>query len=118
MTAGAPPAFPAQLIQPSARSVRLLRLRQMRLFLLGAPLVIFLGVVYGYPLVEFLAQGVLSPAPTSTHIHDFTSDGVGIKVTLLTFRLAATVTIGTLLLGYPVAYLLASLDARIGNLLL
>ena len=92
--------------------------RQARLFLLGAPLILFLAAVYGYPLVEFLSRGVLDPALTSTHIHDYVSDHVGIKVTLLTFRLALTVTAGTLVLGYPVAYLLSTLSPRVGNLLL
>lgn len=118
MSATAPPVAPSQVIQPSAGSVRISRVRQFRFFLLGVPLIIFLGVVYGYPLVAFLLQGFFDPHLTGTHVHDFVSDNVGIKVTLLTFRLAATVTLGTLLLGYPVAYLLSSVPARVGNLLM
>jgi putative spermidine/putrescine transport system permease protein len=118
VTTAAPPVVPVESIEQSARSLRLTRVRQVRLVLLAAPLILFLVVAYGYPLVEFLARGVLDPALTSSHIHDFLTDGVGIKITLLTFRLAATVTIGTLLLGYPVAYLLSTLPARTSNLLM
>ncbi len=105
-------------IPASPLSVRLTRRRQWRLFALVAPLVLFLLVVYGYPLVGFLSRSVFDPTLTGSHIQELTSGDTAFKIILLTFRIALTVTIGCLVLGYPVAYLLSSINPRASNLLM
>jgi putative spermidine/putrescine transport system permease protein len=114
-----PPATPTgQTVAASALSVRLTRRRQWRLFALSAPLTLFLAIVYGYPLLGFLSRSVFDPTLTASHVQEFTSSAVALKIILITFRIATTVTIGCLLLGYPVAYLLSSINPRVSNLLM
>lgn len=112
-----PPAKGAG-IPASALSVRLTRSRQWRLFALVVPLVVFLLVVYGYPLLGFLSRSVFDPGLTSSHIQELSSSAAAFKIIWITFRIAVTVTLGCLLLGYPVAYLLASINPRLSNLLM
>jgi ABC-type spermidine/putrescine transport system permease subunit I len=104
--------------RPSALSLRLTRRRQWRLLALSIPLILYLLLIFGYALVSFLSRGFFDPGLTSTHLQELTSTGVALKIILITFRIAATVTLGCLLLGYPVAYLLSGLSPRVGNLLL
>ncbi|HZS90262.1 MAG TPA: ABC transporter permease [Chloroflexota bacterium] len=105
-------------IEPSALSLRLTRRRQLRLLALAVPLVLYLLLVFGYPLLAFLSRGVFDPGLTATHVQELTGSGIALKIILITFRTAATVTLGCLLLGYPVAYLLSSLSPRRANLLM
>lgn len=107
-----------EAIPASALSARLTRRQQWRLFALGVPLVLFLLVVYGYPLLGFLSRSVVDPTLTGSHVQEFTSSATALKIILLTFRLALTVTLSCLVLGYPVAYLLSSINARASNLLM
>jgi putative spermidine/putrescine transport system permease protein len=102
----------------SALSVRLTRRRQWRLLALVAPLILFLLVVYGYPLLGFLSRSVFDPTLTGSHVQELTSGAAAFKIIWITFRIATTVTICCLVLGYPVAYLLASINPRAGNLLM
>jgi len=111
-----PPALQAGAA--SRLSLRLGRRRQRRLLALTTPLILVLLIVYGYPVLGFLSRSVFDPALTAAHIQEFTSSQATLRIILITFRIAATVTIGCLLLGYPVAYLLASLNPRVSNLLL
>ena len=105
-------------LSASTLSVRLTRRRQWRLFALVVPLVVFLLVVYGYPLVGFMSRGVFDPTLTGAHLQELTSGDTAFRIILITFRIAATVTIGCLVLGYPVAYLLSSINPRASNLLM
>ncbi len=56
------------------------------------------------------AHGRIVPVPPDQRIF--------IDVFLRTFEIALVVTVAALLLGYPLAYLLATVPARVGNLLL
>ena len=114
-----PPAPQTGEVGAASRlSIRLRRRRQWRLFALTAPLILFLAIVYGYPIAGFLSRSVIDPTLTGTHVQELTSSAAAIKIILITFRIAFTVTIGCLLLGYPVAYLLSSINPRVGNLLM
>jgi ABC-type spermidine/putrescine transport system permease subunit I len=112
------PPTTERTLAASTLSVRLTRRRQWRLFALVVPLVLFLLVVYGYPLVGFMSRGVFDPTLTGAHLQELTSGDTAFRIILITFRIAATVTIGCLVLGYPVAYLLSSLNPRASNLLM
>ena len=61
------------------------------------------------PIVRFLALSFFDPGPTLSHCQDLATRPFYTTVMLRTFRTALIVTIGTLILGYPVAFLLASL---------
>jgi mannopine transport system permease protein len=83
-----------------SRAVTLLLLTPMLVLLIGA---------FVFPIVRFLALGFSDPAPTISHFQDLASRPFYATVMVRTFRTALIVTIGTLILGYPVAFLLASL---------
>ena len=82
--------------------------RAMTAMLLG-PLLLLLIVAFVYPIGRFLAMSVFDPAPTLAHFRDLLDRPVYFTILIRTFRTGLVVAIATLVLGYPVAYLLASL---------
>lgn len=110
---------------------RLERRVQLRYLLLLAPALIFLFVFYGYPVAAMLMRSFNDPVwglanyqkLTNVRRHEnllglsIPSNGY-IHVYLITLRIATVVTLLTLLLGYPVAYVLASIRQSRANLLL
>ncbi len=117
--------------EQAARFRRLERGVQLRYLLLLAPAVIFLLVFYGYPVAAMLTRSFNDPAwglenfkkLTNVRRHEnflglsIPSNGY-IHVYLITLRIAGVVTLLTLLLGYPVAYVLSSIRPSRANLLL
>ena len=77
--------------------------------LLLAPLLLLLVVAFVYPIARFLSLSVLDPEPTLAHFRDLLDRPIYFTILIRTFRTGLVVAVGTLLLGYPVAYLLASL---------
>jgi ABC-type spermidine/putrescine transport system permease subunit I len=71
--------------------------------LLTAPLLLFMLVLYAVPVLSMLMRSVNDPAWTLSHYASLTSDTVFLKVFLNTLYTSLIVTIGALLLGYPVA---------------
>ena len=113
------------------RFARLERGVQLRYLLLLTPAVIFLVVFYGYPVAAMLARSFNDPTwglenfrrLTVVRSHEdwflFSMPmNAYIRVFMLTLRIALIVTLITLLLGYPVAYTLASVGASRANLLM
>ena len=113
------------------RFARLERGVQIRYLLLVGPAVIFLLVFYGYPVAAMLARSFNDPAWGFDNFQRLTvirsyEDWVAfsipmnayIRVFLLTLQIALIVTLITLLLGYPVAYVLASVRPSRANLML
>jgi ABC-type spermidine/putrescine transport system permease subunit I len=86
--------------------------------LLLAPVVFWLVFLYLYPLLEVLRLSFFDPSFTLEHYLKFFSVHAYQKVLLSTFFIALLVTVITLFLGYPVAYLMASLRTRVSNLLM
>ena len=82
--------------------------RAMTAMLLG-PLLLLLIVAFVYPIGRFLAMSVFDPAPTLAHFRDLLDRPVYFTILIRTFRTGLVVAVATLVLGYPVAYLLASL---------
>lgn len=117
--------------EQAARFRRLERGVQLRYLLLLAPAVIFLFVFYGYPVAAMLMRSFNDPVwglenfrkLTNVRRHDdflfwsIPSNGY-IRVFLITLRISTVVTVLTLLLGYPVAYVLSSIRSSRANLLL
>ena len=96
----------------------LTRKMQMKwLLLLSGPL-LFLLTFYVYPIARMLTLSVFDPDFTMKHyIHLFEVPAYS-RVLIETFKLAGSVTIICVILGYPVAYLLANTTSRMRNLLM
>jgi mannopine transport system permease protein len=82
--------------------------RAMTLALL-APLLILLVVAFFWPILRFLSLSVLDPEPTLDNFRQLWARQFYTTIAIRTFRTALVVTVGTLLLGYPVAYLMSTL---------
>jgi ABC-type spermidine/putrescine transport system permease subunit I len=75
-----------------------------------APLVIYMVVLYALPVVSMLLRSVNEPSWSLVHYQELMADSVFFNTLSNTLYTAVIVTLGTLLLGYPVA--LALLRAR------
>ena len=71
--------------------------------LLTAPLLLFMLALYAVPVLSMLMRSVNDPVWTLSHYASLTGDTVFLKVFLNTLYTSLIVTMGTLLLGYPVA---------------
>jgi putative spermidine/putrescine transport system permease protein len=83
--------------------------RRLRPLTLLAPGVLILAALFAYPLAQMASLSVRTAFPgawqfTSAHYEKFATDPYFLRVTQTTFRLAATVTLLTIAIGYPVAY--------------
>ena len=74
--------------------------------LLVLPLVVFLLLVFVAPLGLVLARSFTDPAPGLGNYRDFFASPVYLDVLTNTFRISGLVTVLTLLLGFPYAYLM------------
>jgi ABC-type spermidine/putrescine transport system permease subunit I len=77
--------------------------------LLVAPLVLYMLVFYALPLAAMLLRSVADPTWTLENYTRLFGDTVFLHVFWTTLRTACVVTIGCLLLGYPVALALSRL---------
>jgi putative spermidine/putrescine transport system permease protein len=91
---------------------------RMRAGLLLVPIVAFFAVFYLYPLAQLLATSVYDGGFTAKYYREFFAEPTNLKVIWLTARLAFSVTAVTLLLAYPVAYVLATRRGRIATILM
>lgn len=74
--------------------------------LLVVPLVVFLLVVFVAPLAVVLARSFTDPVTGLGNYRDFFGSPVYADVLATTFRISGLVTLVTLLLGFPYAYLM------------
>jgi ABC-type spermidine/putrescine transport system permease subunit I len=100
---------------PDLRRASRLRLSHPALAL---PLVLFLLAFYAYPVAAMMFRSVAEPSWTVGNFSKIFDSPVFLYVLWLTFRVALVVTIATLVLGFPVAYLLARMDPAKSNLLM
>lgn len=109
------------LEQRAATRVVLARQRrgvERRYVALVMPLVVFLAVFYAYPVLAMLFRSIHEPTWTAANFAKIFGAGIYAQVLWLTARISIVVTVATLLLGYPVAYLLARTDPAKSNLIL
>jgi ABC-type spermidine/putrescine transport system permease subunit I len=83
--------------------------RRMAPILLVAPLVIYMLVFYALPLMAMLLRSVSDPAWTLENYRRLAGDMVFARVFWTTLRTSLVVTVGALLLGYPVALAMSRL---------
>ncbi|MEJ0017826.1 MAG: ABC transporter permease [Acetobacteraceae bacterium] len=77
--------------------------------LLVAPLAVYMVVFYAVPLASMLLRSVADPNWTLENYQRLAGDDVFARVFWNTLRTAVVVTLGTLLLGYPVSLALSRL---------
>jgi putative spermidine/putrescine transport system permease protein len=95
------------------------RKRERAYLYLLIPTVAFLAVFFTYPLVDMLLRSVMSPAGfTLEHYERIVTRSLYHQVFLITLQIAFTVTVLCLFLGYPVAYLLATVPRRTAGILI
>jgi ABC-type spermidine/putrescine transport system permease subunit I len=87
-------------------------------FGLVLPLLIYLVALYALPVAGMMLRSVAEPHWTWANFGELLSDPTYAMVLWITIRISLLVTAAALLLGYPVAYLLARLPPARGNLLL
>lgn len=68
------------------------------------PLLLFLGVIYFWPVLQLLSTSVTDPQPGLQHYIRFFERPLYINVLLRTFYLAIFVTALAVLIGYPITY--------------
>ncbi|MFI4987507.1 MAG: ABC transporter permease subunit [Alphaproteobacteria bacterium] len=78
------------------------------------PLLAFLALFFLYPVAQLLGLSVLDPAGHLSLVNyaRLATTPVYLQVLIITFKIAGWTTVFTILAGYPVAYLLATLPER------
>ncbi len=92
--------------------------RNLTPILLTAPLILYMLVFYALPVAAMLLRSVDSPHWSLDNYRQLVQDPVFFQVFWITLRTALIVTVGTLLLGYPVALALARLRRGLAALVL
>src|SRR5271156_2785487 len=119
MPLGAPPMSAAVSIAtiplaPTRAPAR----RDLVPILLTAPLILYMLVFYALPVAAMLLRSVDSPHWSLENYRQLTQDPVFYQVFWITLRTTLIVTVGTLLLGYPVALALAHLGRGLSAVVL
>jgi ABC-type spermidine/putrescine transport system permease subunit I len=85
---------------------------------LAVPLLLVLLVFYAYPVLAMLWRSVSDPVLSLQHYQNVFEDPVILKVFWITLHISATVTLAALLLGYPLAYVMATAGPRLAGIML
>lgn len=103
----------------STTSRRLEFRRQLGYFLLLLPTLLLLFVLFVYPIVRLIVTSVYDGNHlTLEHYRRIIEVDLYLRVLQTTFTIALQVTLLCLILGYPLAYFLATLRARTARLLM
>jgi len=76
-------------------------------WLLMTPLLALFALIFVVPVIGMLQQSAFDPDFTTRHFEQAMSRPLYVRIILRTLRISAIVAVGALLLGYPVAYLMA-----------
>jgi ABC-type spermidine/putrescine transport system permease subunit I len=82
------------------------------------PLLLYLGIFYAYPVAAMMFRSIHEPSWTLANFAKIFQTGAYLGVLWLTIRISFVVTVLALLLGYPVAYVLARIGRTKSNLLM
>lgn len=93
-----------------------LRLPGDRHFRLALPALILLLIFFVMPVLALLLRSVLEPQPGLQNYAELFATSTYARVLFNTFLVAGVVTLVSLLLGYPVAWLLAILPQRLAQI--
>ena len=75
--------------------------------LLTAPFLLILMLAFVLPLATLLHESAFVPRPTLAHYERVFVQPANLRILLRTLRIAALVTLATLMLGYPLAWLMS-----------
>lgn len=90
--------------------------RRIRREYLLIPALLFLAAVFAYPMIDIVWRSFAGAGGISlVHYRQVIDHPVYLRVFEITFEIAFTVTVVTLILGYPVAYFLAGARKRVAN---
>jgi len=89
----------------------------LRRLLLVLPTLVVLLVLFVAPLTAILRLSLLDPAPTLRHYLEVVTNPTYLHVLGITFETAALVTLLCLALGYPLAYVMATVPGRLAGVL-
>ncbi|ATA24656.1 ABC transporter permease [Brenneria goodwinii] len=92
--------------------------RSWKPWLLLAPSLLALLIFFICPLIKMLSFSFYSPDFTWKHYLRIVQEPVWINVLWITLRISLWVTLSTLLLGYPLAWVLVRLKPRTANIFL
>ena len=90
--------------------------REIALLLL--PALAWLGVLFVYPIGRLVYLSAFAPASTLQHYAKLVGASVYAKILVNSFEISVTVTLLALVLGYPLAFLLATARPRAAGLML
>lgn len=76
-------------------------------WLLLAPLLLFLAVLFVVPVAELLAQSLYDPIFTIVHYNTIFSEALYLRILRRTVQIALIVAVVCILLGFPVAFVMA-----------
>jgi putative spermidine/putrescine transport system permease protein len=82
------------------------------------PIILYLLFFFIYPLGKMLVFSFLNPSFTLTNYVRIFTQPLYLKVILYTFRLSLIVTLFSLLMGYPLAYLLNKIEIKSSRILM
>ncbi len=85
---------------------------------LALPAVGYLLIFFVFPILRLLTQSLFDPHLTLVHFYRVFGEPLYFKILGNTFRTALDVALITLVVGYPIAYLLAFLSEATANVLL
>ncbi|MDE0031851.1 MAG: ABC transporter permease [Deltaproteobacteria bacterium] len=85
---------------------------------LSAPAVLFIAVLFVYPLLDVVVISFTDPTLSFVHYREFFSSPLYSRVLGNTFWFAFMVTVICLLLGYPLAYVIVRYGGTLGFVLL
>lgn len=93
------------------------KIRSGNLFLVF-PALLFLLIIYVYPLAKMILMSLFDPDFTLKHYQEFISTSVYIKVFYNTIKISFFSTLICLVVGYPVSFLLASVSPKTRGLMI
>lgn len=82
------------------------------------PALLFLIIIYVYPIGNLLSLSLFDPHFTTAHFERIVNESMYSQVFLITFKLAFIVTCICLILGYPIAYVLNHVSSRTASFLI
>jgi ABC-type spermidine/putrescine transport system permease subunit I len=85
--------------------------------LAAAPAVIFLTLIFGFPVLRVLALSLFDPSFTLEHYRRLIDVPIYRAVMLNTVEISAVVALICVLLAYPTAYMLATIRPRLAHIL-
>jgi putative spermidine/putrescine transport system permease protein len=85
--------------------------------LLIFPLLVYLIFFYAYPVLQMISRSFYDPTWTLKHYAEFFKSPSFAQIMFNTFSIAFWVTLLSLVLGYPIAYLLTIVPARTSQVL-